>query len=549
MVPISTEDTPERPGSLAREHLGALVLYSAATVGSTWPLVRNLSNSTIGFHNTDQWPYLWAMWWTQQSGFGLNGELFHTGLLFHPNGTNLAHHSLAAAPSFLAWPIGSLCGLGVAYNVSLLGALLLSAYTMFLLARYGVRLAWGGSFLAGLTFSFCTMHFGHIVHLNLFSAQWGPLFLLIWIVVIERGWFRWALVAGPVVLCLVVFSSYYHALYLVPICCLLLLLLPKARLKRGILFGAYCSLWPAVLLWPVIRAYALPDFAPEVSRAVFPLSDYIGPGPLGWLNSTPYYKSFEYWSGHFIGSVVLALCLAYFLRHAVGALRNPWVVGALIFGALALGTPLRVTDHWQTDIPMPYAIIQGVFPTLLAERAALSLALCVAILAGQSASELLGRIRRAHIRAFAWTALAAISLAEHWPADLPFVSLEIPPVYEAVVRDSGGALLEIPSRKCAMYYQTAHHRPLLGGFHRRRPRNWQAALAPSVLLRATFRIDAAGEPREPRSESRIFTDLGITHIILWEGSQPERRAIAKMLPGRWEQIGRAWLFRIRLLQE
>ena len=162
-----------------------------------------------------------------------------------------------------------------------------------------------------------------------------------------------------------------------------------------------------------------------------------------------------------------------------------WAVCALLFFLLALGPVLQVNGQQvrgffdtAVNIPMPYQLIE-IIPVLNISRSPdrfdMPLTLCMAILAGYGANVLLqtwGRRipigRRGTLLVLVATILIAIEL---FPAPYPQRPAVIPAWYAEVAKQEGDfSILELPPQDdywhgaYRMYFQTAHEKPIFGGY-------------------------------------------------------------------------------------
>lgn len=178
-----------------------------------------------------------------------------------------------------------------------------------------------------------------------------------------------------------------------------------------------------------------------------------------------------------------------------GRCRRWWAVFA-VFLVLGFGERLDVLGR-ALPIPMPYALLERLFPPLalggVPVRMSIMIALAASVL-GAFAVKSLGR------RAIP---LVLLMIVELWPAPGPMTRMEIPGWAEALARRPGdGAVYDaLSGPKKAMYYQTIHGRPISGGALARTPK---ASVAVNV---AQFDAYLAGDI-EP------FLEAGYEYILL-----------------------------------
>jgi hypothetical protein len=154
-----------------------------------------------------------------------------------------------------------------------------------------------------------------------------------------------------------------------------------------------------------------------------------------------------------------------------------WTALAVAFGALALGPFVHVAG-WNTYIPGPWALLRYVPVVGLARtpaRFSVVMMLAVAVLFA-TALEWIGRSQTGR-RRFVLAAVAVLLLLELLPAPLTLYSAAVPPFYQQVAAAMGDVrVLELPTgvrdgtssvgnfSARSQFYQTAHGKPLIGGY-------------------------------------------------------------------------------------
>jgi hypothetical protein len=173
----------------------------------------------------------------------------------------------------------------------------------------------------------------------------------------------------------------------------------------------------------------------------------------------------------------VALAILFFAWRAGWRPWRWWVGLSALFGLLALGPFIHV-GGLNTYVPGPWALLRYVPLIGLVHtpaRFAILFTLCVAILVAQALGEL---SRRQPRRRRVLIGVAGIALiAELLPAPLTLYSAEIPPLYRHVAAaPQSTVLLEIPTGVVdgvsnlggftarTEFNQTAHGRPVMGGF-------------------------------------------------------------------------------------
>ena len=207
----------------------------------------------------------------------------------------------------------------------------------------------------------------------------------------------------------------------------------------------------------------------------------------------------------FVGAISLVALLVIVAGWRLRALPTLWVAFTAFFAWLSLGPFLHVAG-FNTQLIGPWALLRYVPVIGMARspsRFAVVAALGIAILFGYALDALRGRGMK--IR---WAAILALALAvELTPAPRRLYSAAVPDVYASIAatRDESGRLLELPTgvrdgtsslgnfSASAAYFQTAHRRPLIGGYMSRVSSWRRRAHQRAPMLRALFALSEGRE--------------------------------------------------------
>jgi hypothetical protein len=156
------------------------------TIGLTWPIAAKLFTEIPG--GGDAWHNVWNLWWAKQAVVSGQWNVYHTDLLYFPEGVNLYFHTLALTAGIMSLPI-QLIGFNLlaSYNLVVLSSFVLAGYGTFLLCHYLLtisnfkfQISNGAAFVGGIVFAFAPYHFAHMFgHLNLTMVQWIPFYVLL----------------------------------------------------------------------------------------------------------------------------------------------------------------------------------------------------------------------------------------------------------------------------------------------------------------------------------------------------------------------------------
>lgn len=159
-------------------HLFAVGGYILLTLVLTYPVALTLFTQVPA--GGDAWHNIWNLWWVKQALVDRHVNLYHTDMLYYPDGVNLYLHTLTPTAGLLSIPL-QLAGanLPAVYNLIMLFSFVLAGYGAFLLCRYVGAARWP-AFVGGVVFAFSPYHFAHLYgHMNLASLQWIPFYILL----------------------------------------------------------------------------------------------------------------------------------------------------------------------------------------------------------------------------------------------------------------------------------------------------------------------------------------------------------------------------------
>lgn len=157
-----------------KKTLTALVLYILITLLVFNPVFSHIGTVVPGTGG-DSFLNVWEIWWT---GYALSSHagLYYTYSIFWPVGANLVYQTIAPLTGIISLPFQAF-GLIIAYNVTLLVGMLISAFGMFVLAEYITKNGYA-AFLAGLFYAFSAAHVAQAYgHMNWVDIGFIPVLL------------------------------------------------------------------------------------------------------------------------------------------------------------------------------------------------------------------------------------------------------------------------------------------------------------------------------------------------------------------------------------
>jgi len=194
----------------ARDSVAALVAFTVLTCAMLWPQVRHIGDSAV-LHQ-DVYFNMWRLQWVAHALATSPANLFNANI-FYPEPRTLLFSDAMLAEGIIAAPL-IWAGVPpvVVHNIMLLGAIVASAATMFLLVHYLTR-SRGAALLAGTIFAFAPYRFEHIMHMELQWTMWIPLAFLAMQRTFDSGRVRDGIICGGTVV-LQMISSVYYGLFL-----------------------------------------------------------------------------------------------------------------------------------------------------------------------------------------------------------------------------------------------------------------------------------------------------------------------------------------------
>jgi hypothetical protein len=344
---------------------------------------------------------MWSfVWWPHAIGHG--HDPLSANVVWAPHGIDLSWVTAVPAAGFVGAPLAAVAGPVVAYNVLVLAAPALSAWTAYLLARRLTRSFWP-SLAAGWIFGFSAYEIGHMTgHLNLVLTFLVPVCALL---VLRRqageiGAPRFVvLLALALVGQFLISTELFLTLLLVG---LLLWLLAYWRLNRpgrrrlqATVGGSLAALvLAAVVLSPyLVHAFVLSGRQNAPLRSSFmegaDVLNYVVPTRRIWLRPSDADSVANRFTatgaerGAYVGLPLLAVAALFLARRRPGHARAILGVSLLVVAVASLGPAVRVDGHelfrgpWWVPAKLP--LTKTVIPARLTMYAGLLVALMAAL--------------------------------------------------------------------------------------------------------------------------------------------------------------------------
>jgi hypothetical protein len=530
----------------ARRDLIALALFALATVGLTWPLALHLGDNVV-LGNRDVWPAIWQNWWLREvvtHGYRATFSPY----LFHPTGLDVTYQPRRWTALGVWLPLAALFGDLAAFNLAAMLGIFLSAYATYALVVYlvGDRLA---ACFGGALFAFYPQHlWAALEQPNTGSIQWIPVFMLALIHALRT---RKPLHLGLAAVTLAlnwwlnlkigVLAGLTGGLYV------LYMLLVEGWWREA-------TFWKAMVLFGVLSAALIaPVLYPAISggeRLQAAISLYEaerGADLLGYVVPAPRYDhpelppllrwafgiepiNFRY-RPFYLGltAIWLAIIGAAGVRRGENDRRGVWLMMALIFFALSLGTVLVVAREPKPEVWLPYRLVADniLFRALRNPyRFSLALILPLGVLAGYGLARVrawVGPQGRGKVAAVGLTTLLLVEIAQaplqmHPTLASPFLWRNLP------AEEGDFAVIDLPmgrdESKKYMYYQTLHGRPIAEGMIARMPPDAYNFIEANPLLAAWHSkepLDCDAYDANLAARDLLDADFRyvIVHRVLW----------------------------------
>lgn len=489
-----------------RPWLLPLLVYAAAAVVTTWPLVRHpatLLGAPVGAG--DPYLNLWILGWGMHAVLRdpaslVTGRVFDANI-FHPAAGTLAYSDHLLLQSAAVAPVFALTGnVVICYNVLLLLSLVASAAAMHAFIRSVVGTT-GGAYLAGLAWGFGSYRFAHLLHVQLQALYFLPLACLFVHRLVAGRRTRDAVGLG-VIAGLQALSSVYYAVIggvglVTALVSLAVVAAPRGRgalVRRAVLagvIGAAIVVPAGVVYWRVQQSEGFGRNLYEASRNAAYVDSYLQAPPgnalygrTGWLRrpdagdpGMPPHTGPE--RELFPGFVLLALALCGVWLGRRSDARAVVVASAAV---AAIGFVLSLGPDGVTPL---YAALHRYVFGFQAIRAPARFAVLVMLglcgLAAVGWRELALRLARAaRGRALPRAAMALILAAAalewlHVPVSLaPAPALHTPVGAWLRNQTAAGAVAVLPlgidvDSTPAMVQSLEHRRPILNGYSGQRP--------------------------------------------------------------------------------
>jgi hypothetical protein len=389
------------------------------------------------------------------------------------------------------------------------------------------------AFAAGYLFTFSHYHIMRSQgHLNLFTMEGIPLYIYFLYRLREKP--SWKYVAGAAAA--MAYTGYADLYYILYLFLFTILFMASSALQR-----ATWAFFKHLIFMGIIGTIALtPLIAPLLHQKLTttdhevyghdPLiysadvQSFFIPGMYSlYRNQTAAY--WNRWTGtgesqSYIGYGLLALALLTIFKRNRNTEVRFWTAVATVFFVISLGPYLHVAGTMYRTIPLPYLRIMDI-PLLsiggIATRFAVIGLMSLTVLAAMALARIQLRFACGALISAGLFVLVAIELL---PAPIRTSPIAVPDFYRTLAQDTAQFaivdLSEAPAK--VMYYQTIHHKPLVGGYTSRPTVPTQKFLRETPVLMDLY----ADEPvsatmTAPKDGATTLKNLRIKYILIPSG--------------------------------
>ncbi|MFN2289815.1 MAG: hypothetical protein ACK2UC_01370 [Anaerolineae bacterium] len=535
-----------------------MLVYALLSVLMTWPLVSQL-NSHVPTPDSDVFNVYWGNWWVRHA-LGNGQNPYFTEYLIYPQGFDLVSFAFSPFLALLWIPLSWILPPLAAYNLLLLVTILLCCLAMHQLVHYLTGNAWA-SMGAGITFGFApALVAERMPHLNLSALFWIP-----WAVLILTRLMREAKIRDAILLALVlalafltrlqvgVLAMIFAGVYFVGLALAEGKTWHRLALGRLLLSGLVFLLLVGPFLISVWQSMQQPGgasltrggaegYQTDLLAYVMPMAQ----NPLfGSWTEDLYEQTFavneQYWA--YLGFVPLLLGLYAAASRPRKAL--PWLLAGFFFFVLALGPVLRVNGEVYPDIKLPYGWATGLFSAIgfnWPNRFNLALMVAVSALVGIACALMSERPGRAWLVGLVVVVILAEYLVVPWPTIFP------PPhstFYDQMAADEEMyAIVDFPLTRSDgeihRYYQTIHHKPIVGGWDHRVPDSALDFIASNPLLSQWLADDQSRTPLSLDGALMQLSETNIRYIVVHKSQLKTIPESMRALLGTLKPVFQDW---------
>lgn len=458
----------------------------------TYPLISHFSTHFFVHPYFDGLQNIWNIWWFNKSITQLHQFPCSTNYLHYPFGISLIGHTLNISNGFLGVILLKFFTLTETYNFIAILSFIASGLMAFFLAYHFTKTYWS-SILAGFIFTFSNFHFIHAVvgHLKI-AMELIPLFVLSFFVFLSKPNVFKAIISA-LLFSLAILCDYYYSFYCILLGCLLFLwhwihkknlfFFKKEYLLPLITFVFVVLLASGPMVISLISSNQKDPFLGYHKPEIFSI-DLFSPIIYGayWRFShlTAYYWSnlhcyFGECSVHLGVSVILVLLYTWIRRKKIQVKTlNFWYFILVFFYLMSLGPVLHIWGRAVQFLPMPYKLLEWIFPFLklsgVPARMMVMVVFSSSVIFAIGFRSFIGELKKNKIF---MAVFFIMFFLEYLPQPMPFVKIDIPEYVKILKsRPANKGVLDIANNySLQLYYQTIYDKPMAFGYVARLPKS------------------------------------------------------------------------------
>lgn len=460
------------------------------------PQYISVFSSAFFLDSGDGFQNVWNIWWVDEALVDRHINPYFTDAVHWPHGTTLIPQTLNIFNAIIAIPLMNLFGFSLvqATNTMVVFSFVFSGVTMlwFIFKLYRNYLV---AFIAGALYTFSTYHFAHAQgHLQLVSFEFIPLFLLSFTLLLEKLRYRYAIFAA-VSLFLVLLCDYYYLFWSVIVGGMYFLwMIYRKELhltKQTVKVLGVFSAASIVLIGPLAlklvtlnKKDPLLGFHDPVMFSLDPLSVFIPGGSWKWSSITVDHwgkLSFSSETSVFFGIALLTVLSVMFVRLLLKKKfeEQPdflyfWWIILFMFAILALGRRLTINGRTLDSVPLPYELLEKLFPTLeisgLPVRWVLVSLIAAIVIVSYALTKINTNTRKGQVLMVVFVGVSIIDL---YPKPLPVTYSETKKYVTILKYLPKGAVIDNAAKSGGeqLYNQTVHEKPMAFGYVTRLPQS------------------------------------------------------------------------------
>jgi hypothetical protein len=441
-----------------------------------------------GFQN------VWNIWWVNESISDLGTHPYFSTMLHWPHGIPLFPQTMNIVNGIIGLGLINVLGFSLvqAVNFAVVFAFVFSGVTMFWFVKKLFGVYWV-AIVAGYLFTFSSYHFAHGQgHLQLVTMQFLPLFLLAFWTLVEKVRYRYAILAA-LALTLVLMSDYYYFFWSVMVGGFWVLWqlwkrniqISRQTVKVFSVFAATVLLLCGPLVYKLLslnKHDPLTGSHDPIAFSLDPLAVFIPGGSWYWGSLTSGYtehlsyfaESSMFFGFGLLALLVVALYLSLIKKHTTPSFIVFWWAVLLLFGILALGPHLSIAGRTLDSVPLPYVLLETLFPTLKISGMPVRWILMSLIAAIIIGSWVLSKVDLSNKKHILYVGLFVVATVfSLWPYRMPLSSTGYQSYVYELKKLPYGAVIDNGALSGAeqLYNQTLHEKPIAFGYVTRSPQS------------------------------------------------------------------------------